>query len=37
MSLKKTETVALDEPDAWGSLAPLVNTQPLPTYSLIQD
>src|SRR4051812_35556067 len=34
MSLKKTETVALDEADVWGTLVPLVNSQPLPTYTL---
>ena len=37
MSLKKTDTVALEESEAWGSLVPLVNSQPLPTYSLSQD
>jgi E3 ubiquitin-protein ligase CHFR len=36
MSLKKTETVSLEEVEAWGKLTPLVDTQPLPTYSLTQ-
>jgi predicted component of type VI protein secretion system len=37
MSIKKTETVSLDEAEVWGTLTPLVNTQPLPTYSLTQS
>ena len=37
MSFKRTETVALDDPEAWGCLVPLPNTQPLPIYSLTKD
>ena len=37
MSLKKTGTVDLDDPDSWGWLVPLVNTQPLPTYTLSKE
>lgn len=37
MSLKKTETLALDDSESWASLIPLVDTQPLPTYALTKD
>lgn len=29
--------MALDDADSWGSLVPLVDTQPLPTYVLSKD
>lgn len=37
MSLKKTQTVSLEDADSWGSLIPLANTQALPTYTLSKD
>ena len=37
MSLKKTETLELQDTEAWGSLIPMANAQPLPTYSLTQS
>lgn len=37
MSLKKTETLALDDAEDWGWLIPLPNTQPLPTYHLSKN
>lgn len=37
MSLKKTETLELDQGEVWATLTPLPNTQPLPTYTLTQS
>lgn len=34
MSLKKTDTLELDQQNAWATLIPVANTQPLPKYPL---